>query len=111
MFFVFLRLTKKKPFHGKDMKSILTKNKLGSIDFKIDELKIFSQDSKLIIFNFQINVIKTEAIDLLTKMLKANPVERITVEEAIDHPFFANDILFNPLLTITKHESDGVLIK
>lgn len=44
-------------------------------------------------------------------MLKTNPKERITVEEAIIHPFFTNDITFNPLLTLTKHESDGVLIK
>lgn len=30
-----------------------------------------------------------EAIDLLKKMLKFNPYQRITVEEALQHPFLA----------------------
>lgn len=30
-----------------------------------------------------------EAIDLLNKMLQFNPYFRITIDEALDHPFFA----------------------
>jgi serine/threonine protein kinase len=31
-----------------------------------------------------------QAIDLLKKMLKFNPERRITIKEAIEHPYFSN---------------------
>jgi calcium-dependent protein kinase len=67
-----LLLFGKSLFKGKTYNEILSENRSCSFDLnsaeyeKVDEL----------------------AMDLLKKMLKINPEERITAEQALSHPFF-----------------------
>ena len=69
----------------------------GAVPFKADNLK---ELKKIIIkgkFDLKINKLSFEANDLLHKLLEVNPLKRITVDEALNHPWFnkINNFNFN----------------
>ncbi|CAD8147446.1 unnamed protein product [Paramecium pentaurelia] len=70
---IFYKLcTGKDLFPGSDYQEILTLNKKCNI--VLDSLTIYKTP--------------TEAIDLITQLLKVNPKERITAQQALQHPYF-----------------------
>ncbi|CAD8145341.1 unnamed protein product [Paramecium pentaurelia] len=68
----FLLLTGQQAFDGQSSHEILQKNQKGKIDFKLLDQANISEDAK----------------DLCMKMLKQNPTERISSDEALNHPWF-----------------------
>lgn len=70
----FFMLTGKIPYDGKDFESVLENNKRAKINFNVKELK-------------KVNPV---ALDLLKKMLKLDPAERLTAEECLEHEYLAN---------------------
>jgi serine/threonine protein kinase len=69
----YILLTEKSPFDGHSFKEILQKNKQCKIDLKHPKLK----KNKV-------------AVDLLARMLDADPERRISAKEALSHKFFTD---------------------
>ncbi|CAK68899.1 unnamed protein product (macronuclear) [Paramecium tetraurelia] len=67
----FLLLTGQQAFEGQSSQEIFTRNQKGKIDFKLLDQTNISQAAK----------------DLCMKMLKQNPIERISIDEALIHPW------------------------
>lgn len=61
-------------FPGKTYNEVLAQNRASSINFDGEEYK----------------KLDNQALSLLSKMLKKNPVERITAVEALNHPYFSS---------------------
>lgn len=70
-----LYLFGKNPFRGKTRQSVLKKNKMGifTIPDKKDMITDYASE---------------KAYDLLKKMLKIKQEERISIDKALNHPFF-----------------------
>ena len=67
----YIMLTGKSPFDGKSFQDILNQNKLCKIDFKNPKLRKHPH-----------------VVELLQKMLEANPQKRCSAKEALQHDFF-----------------------
>ena len=67
-----LLLMGKSAFPGKNYDEVLSQNRASNISLKGDEYKKLS----------------TDTIDLLEKMLKKNPKERVHPQQALAHPYF-----------------------
>ena len=74
-------------FPGKTYNEVLAQNRASNITFEGEEYK----------------TIDSKAMNLLTRMLKKSPGERITATEALAHPYFAEGIL-----TTEEEEADVV---
>lgn len=61
-------------FPGKTYNEVLAQNRASSINFDGEEYKKLDQ----------------HALSLLSKMLKKNPLERITAADALNHPYFSS---------------------
>lgn len=59
------------PFSGKNEEEIFSKVKLGKVSFDPEDW----------------DKITVEAVNLIKKLLKSNPKERITAEEALNDPW------------------------
>lgn len=81
--FYFL-ITKKMPFDGEDVYEVLTKNKLGKIDFLLPELSKISESCR----------------SLLLGMLELDPGSRITPEVALEHEYFADFSKYKTLVSL-----------
>lgn len=68
----YLLLTGKSAFGGKTYNEVLSQNRAGTVNMTIDELKNVPEEAK----------------DLLEKMLKKKPEQRISAEDALKHPYF-----------------------
>ena len=62
-------------FPGKTYNDVLAQNRASNILFEGDEYRKMDQ----------------EALDLMIKMLKKNPQERISANEALNHPYFKSE--------------------
>jgi len=62
------------PFHGETDKEVLDKVRLGNFSFNSQEWKHVSEDAK----------------ELIQKLLKMNPRDRFTAEQALNHSWVAN---------------------
>ena len=69
---MYIMLTGTPPFNGDDDDEILKAVSIGKYDTTLDSYKALTPNAK----------------DLLTKLLKFNPSERITAAEALSHPWF-----------------------
>jgi calcium-dependent protein kinase len=69
---MYIMLTGVPPFYGSDDDSILNQVSNGKYDTTIDSYVALSDNAK----------------DLITKLLKYNPSERITARNALNHPWF-----------------------
>eukprot|EP00357_Protocruzia_adherens_P031821 CAMPEP_0115000268 /NCGR_PEP_ID=MMETSP0216-20121206/16655_1 /TAXON_ID=223996 /ORGANISM="Protocruzia adherens, Strain Boccale" /LENGTH=584 /DNA_ID=CAMNT_0002365331 /DNA_START=756 /DNA_END=2510 /DNA_ORIENTATION=- len=69
-----LLLTGKLPFDSKNEKVTIMRTLAAELDFERDEWRAISEDGK----------------DLVDKLLKKRVDERITIEEAMNHPWFSN---------------------
>lgn len=67
-----LLLFGKSAFPGTNYNEVLTLNRAANIDLSSEEYRKLEPDT----------------LDLLSKMLKRKPTERITAEQALVHPFF-----------------------
>lgn len=74
---LYILLTGRPPFDGKDDKEILKRVRIGHYDLNIPELKYVSK----------------EAIDILKKMLTYDPDRRISAQEALNHPWIIKKVL------------------
>lgn len=62
----------KSAFPGTTYNEVLSQNRAANIDLSGEEYKKAGED----------------ALDLLQMMLKKKPIERITAEQAVNHPYF-----------------------
>jgi len=69
---MYIMLTGTPPFNGDDDDEILKAVSIGKYDTNLDSYKALTPNAK----------------DLLTKLLKFNPTQRITAAEALSHPWF-----------------------
>ena len=76
---MYIILTGVPPFNGKDEDSILNQVSSGKYDTTIDSFVKLSENAK----------------DLIKKLLKFNPKERITARDAINHPWFQTKEFLN----------------
>lgn len=69
---MYILLTGSPPFNGEDEDEIIKSVLIGKYDTTLDTYKTLSNNAK----------------DLITKLLKFNPAERITAKDALMHPWF-----------------------
>ena len=72
---MYMMLVGTPPFNGKDDDSIMKAVEKGKYDTSFDSYKALSPNAK----------------DLITKLLKYNPLDRITAKDALLHPWFKNN--------------------
>ena len=72
---MYIMLVGTPPFNGEDDDDILRAVSIGKYETSYPQYTSLSENAK----------------DLLSKLLKFNPNERITAEEALNHPWFNND--------------------
>lgn len=68
---LYILLSGRPPFDGKDDKEIVRKVKIGHYDLNLPEFKYVSR----------------EAIDIMKRMLTYDPDRRISAEDALKHPW------------------------
>ncbi|KRX00308.1 Protein kinase-like domain [Pseudocohnilembus persalinus] len=64
------------PFDDKNLQICIKKNKNATINWKSDEYKLLKQDS----------------LDLLKQLLEVDPNKRISINKAINHPYFNSNV-------------------
>ena len=67
-------LSGKKPFDGEEMSDLLVKIKKGKFNFRYPAFNNVSEDAK----------------DLIRKLLKVEPDDRISAKDALQHVWFKN---------------------
>lgn len=86
---LYILLSGRPPFDGKDDREIVRKVRIGHFDLNLPEFKLVSR----------------EALDILKKLMTYDPDRRISAEEALRHPWITkkayeeidSDITFNAL--------------
>ena len=73
---MYILLSGRPPFDGSDDKEIVKNVKIGAYSLSGSEWKGISKD----------------AVDLIKRMLTYNPANRISAEEAIDHPWIKKKV-------------------
>ena len=73
----YLLITGKSAFPGKTYNEVLQQNRNGTVSLNSDYFRETPSNT----------------VDLLEKMLKKNPLERISAEEALKHPYFQSEDL------------------
>eukprot|EP00919_Chromeraceae_sp_WS-2016_P010282 GHVR01024136.1.p1 GENE.GHVR01024136.1~~GHVR01024136.1.p1 ORF type:complete len:478 (+),score=95.70 GHVR01024136.1:115-1548(+) len=79
------------PFHGDSDKEILTKVKKGKYVFNDQDWRDVSADAK----------------DLITKLLAYEPKDRITGEQALNHPWIKNNAAYAADVAVNKNILDN----
>ena len=90
---MYIMLTGYPPFNGEDDDSILRSVKTGKYDTTLDTYQKLSPEAK----------------DLISKLLKYSPHERITARDALNHPWFKSHNLRNNNNTIDPNEVRDML--
>ena len=92
---MYILLTGTPPFNGEDDDSILNAVSKGKYDTNIEPYKALTPEAK----------------DLITKLLKYNPDERITAKDALTHPWFQTKEFKNisRVKTISEEEAKSML--
>ena len=92
---MYILLTGTPPFNGEDDDSILNAVSKGKYDTNIEPYKALTPEAK----------------DLITKLLKYNPDERITAKDALTHPWFQTKEFQNisRVKTISEEEAKNML--
>jgi calcium-dependent protein kinase len=84
---LYILLSGRPPFDGSDDKEIVKNVKIGAYSLSGQEWRAISK----------------EAVDLIKKMLTYNPTNRISAEEALNHPWIKKKVLepVDPKATIS----------
>ena len=90
---MYVLLSGKFPFGGKEVNHIFKKIKAGKYD----------------LVSPPFNRISKEAKDLITKLLELNPDKRISAEAALNHPWFTNNKIKEKLLDISAEDIKHML--
>ena len=93
---MYIMLTGMPPFYGSDDDSVLFHVKKGNYDTTLDSYTRLSDNAK----------------DLITKLLKFDPKERISAKEALDHPWFQTDefkSIYQQVNTVNHNEAMEML--
>ena len=77
---MYILLSGRPPFDGKDDREIVKKVRIGHYD-------LTSNNILLIIIAPEFKYVSREALDLLKKMLTYDPERRIAAEECLKHPW------------------------
>ena len=86
-------ITKKKPFTGFSLEEIFSSIKNDEIDLKSNNLRNSSRELK----------------DLITKLLKKKPEERLNANEALNHQWFINNKTKEKLIELSSNEMNNLL--
>ena len=86
-------ITKKRPFTGKNFEEVFNNIQNNEIDFNINGLNNSSEELK----------------DLITNLLKKNPDERLSAEEALNHNWFIKNKTKEKLINLPTTEMTSLL--
>jgi calcium-dependent protein kinase len=100
---LYILLSGRPPFDGKDDKEIIKKVRMGQYETSCNH----SFFNSLLLIAPEFKYVSREALDLLKKMLTYDPDRRISAEEALKHPWIlkvqedcSDEIILNALTNL-----------